>query len=688
MKLGIDVGSILPESSGTLVTLLGRVLRTLFTEYPDQEAVLFSPAAHAERFAGLLPHVERVVLSDNHYHADLDRQVIRCRLNVLFRSSPGEPLTVPLGRQVILIPDVRHQFFWEFCDPSEQGKRSVVFQAAIEGAGALATFSEHTRQAIYALASPRRTDVFIINPAFSSDEEWATEHDLTDEERSLLPADPFFLYPASLQPHKNHRRLLQAFARCLRRTNQPVQLVLTGDPAGWPELAAAFPHLPVRHLGYVRRPFLQVLYQRALALVHVSFDEGFGLPVLEAFRAGTAVVCAAGVLRELAGDAALFCDPGEVRSIEEALVEIARNATVRADLIRRGRERLSRYTWQPSARNLLEACRRVASSGPALTAAGRLGRKVVRQARRAFKGCWHRSTGWVRRLLRTELAVFQQYAPRHLVLPRHYHDETPPDQPPVISIVTPSYNQAEFLERTIQSVLVQRYPALEYIVQDGGSTDGTPAVLQRHADRLAHWESVADRGQSHAINLGFRHATGDIMAYLNSDDLLLPGALAYVGRYFASHPEVDVVYGNRIVIDHEDRELARLVLPAHDDVFLAWDDYIPQETMFWRRRIWERIGACMDENFHFALDWDLILRFRAAGARFVRLPRFLGAFRTHPQQKSLTRLFDFYYPEVRRLRERTHGRPVPMQDIARARGPYFRRQALCQRLYEVGLYRC
>ena len=115
--------------------------------------------------------------------------------------------------------------------------------------------------------------------------------------------------------------------------------------------------------------------------------------------------------------------------------------------------------------------------------------------------------------------------------------------------------------------------------------------------------------------------------------------------------------------------------------------FIEQRTDEFGRRIWERVGARLDESFHFALDWDLILRFRQAGARFARLPRFLGAFRVQPEQKSLT-LLDVYYPEVRRLRERCHRRPVSHQAIVRARWPYLRRQAVFQRLYGLGLLRC
>src|SRR5262249_49361824 len=154
---------------------------------------------------------------------------------------------------------------------------------------------------------------------------------------------------------------------------------------------------------------------------------------------------------------------------------------------------------------------------------------------------------------------------------------------------------------------------------------------------------------------------------------LLPGALQYVADYFARHPGVDVVYGQRVVIDENDAEIGRWVLPPHDDAVLSWADYVPQETLFWRRRIWDRVGGAMDQSFQFALDWDLLLRFRDAGARFVRLPRFLGAFRYHSQQKTSSQLATRGLTEMNRLRQRCHGRPVPFPEIARHLSGYFLR---------------
>jgi glycosyltransferase involved in cell wall biosynthesis len=273
------------------------------------------------------------------------------------------------------------------------------------------------------------------------------------------------------------------------------------------------------------------------------------------------------------------------------------------------------------------------------------------------------------------------------VIPPRYHRSPRLAHPPRISLVTPVFDGVRFVEHTVRSVIEQDYDALEYLIQDGGSSDGTLEVLARYRHATAGLESEPDAGQANAINRGLTRASGEILAYLNADDVLLPGTLHYVAAYLERHPDVDVVYGHRVLIDEANREIGRWVLPLHDDRALSWADYVPQETLFWRRRIWERVGACLDETFQFAMDWDLLLRFRDAGARFVRLPRFLGAFRVHPDQKSTSRIADLGAAEMARLRERVHGRPVSTHEIARALRGYHVRHVACQKLYRLGVLR-
>jgi glycosyltransferase involved in cell wall biosynthesis len=289
--------------------------------------------------------------------------------------------------------------------------------------------------------------------------------------------------------------------------------------------------------------------------------------------------------------------------------------------------------------------------------------------------------------MKPKLGELNLYGPKPLRVPKRYLKKSRLAKPPTISIITPSYNQGVFLERTILSLTNQEYPALEHIIQDGGSTDKTIDVLKRYDSSIKHWESAKDKGQSNAINLGFKHATGDVLAYLNSDDILLPGTLHYVGQFFEKNPDIDVLYGHRVLIDKDGQEIGRWILPPHDDEVLSWADYIPQETLFWRRSLWEKVGGKIDESFRFAMDWDLILRFREAGAKFARVPRFLGAFRIHPHQKTSAEIAQIGTSEMDRLRERCHNRFVNPIEINHAIKNYLNRHLVYHKLYKAGILR-
>lgn len=288
-------------------------------------------------------------------------------------------------------------------------------------------------------------------------------------------------------------------------------------------------------------------------------------------------------------------------------------------------------------------------------------------------------------IFRPRLGTLYQYDPRPLTIPQPFMSQGTANHHPKVSIVTPSYNQGRFIERTLLSVLSQDYPNLEYFVQDGGSTDETIDVLNKYEDRLAGWASEKDNGQSHAINLGFGQCTGEIMAWLNSDDLLLPGTLTCIVDYFSRHPDVDVVYGNRLLIDESDAEIGNWILPGHDGDVLSWADYIPQETLFWRRQIWHKVGGQVDESFKFAMDWDLLIRFRAAGAKFAHIPRFLGAFRIHETQKTSAAISDLGQKEMNLIRCRTLGAVPDHKKIRRALLPFMLKHIIVDMAYRTNI---
>lgn len=284
------------------------------------------------------------------------------------------------------------------------------------------------------------------------------------------------------------------------------------------------------------------------------------------------------------------------------------------------------------------------------------------------------------------LGKLQQYQPRTQQLEK-FPRKASPSTWPRICLATPSYQQGQFLERTMLSVLDQNYPNLAYGVQDGGSTDESTTIINRHISRLSHAESAPDKGQSDAIRRGFAqlHPTSDdIMGWLNSDDILMPGTLHFVGNYFARHPEVDVIYGHRVIIDEQDREIGRWFLPRYHSDTLKWFDLVPQETMFWRARHYQEIGG-LDDSFQFALDWDLLLRFEEAGCNIRRLPYFLGCFRSHGEQKTSAKIQSVGENEMTQLRRRTHERQVPPKEILKHLNDEINRSAMIEWLHRHGM---
>ncbi|MDF1525548.1 MAG: glycosyltransferase family 2 protein [bacterium] len=202
---------------------------------------------------------------------------------------------------------------------------------------------------------------------------------------------------------------------------------------------------------------------------------------------------------------------------------------------------------------------------------------------------------------------------------------------PRISVITPSYNQAAFLERTILSIHNQDYPNLEHIVIDGGSTDGSVDIIRKYERRLAYWHTLPDRGQSDAINQGAGKATGACMTWINSDDLLLPGALYKMARAFMDDPETDLVYGDQVEVDVDDRVTKRVHTIDFDirDFIYEINIIIHQQSALWRTDLFHRIGGL--KLYRYAMDYDLFYRMHAAGANSRRIPDFLSAFRVHSE---------------------------------------------------------
>lgn len=233
-------------------------------------------------------------------------------------------------------------------------------------------------------------------------------------------------------------------------------------------------------------------------------------------------------------------------------------------------------------------------------------------------------------------------------------------QLPKISIVIPSFNQADFIEETIKSVLDQEYPYLELIVIDGASTDQSAAIIKRYEDRLTYWVSEPDKGQTDALCKGFEKATGEIMGWLCSDDLLKSGSLDLAAALFRLEEKFDVIYGDTEYLYPDGWVQPKPRVSYDYEIMLRSFNLIPQPSSFFTRAIYEKVGG-LDRSLHYAMDYDLFLRF-GRDAKVRHFPVMLSTYRLHASSKTVSDKPKFH-AEWDAVRSRMLGRPLGMRDV-------------------------
>lgn len=590
LTIGIDLRYITTGASGGVAPQITETFRALIASCPDWRFHVFGTMFNQDLVPASGPNIVHHTLPLDGYYAAEQDLLDTEHIDVLYRPFPNEDeLTFPSGRQIAFIPDLQHEFFPDFFDAETLSLRRTHFARLITGAGAVATNSDHARGTIRERYRNAHDDIFLMPPgsAITPAEVSPVPDAFADRVASLKP---YFFFPANIWRHKNHAALLEAFDRFRRESPQgpSTSLVLSGHPKGWDSLRASHPVEGVHHLGFVSRGELIHLYRNALALTFPSLFEGFGMPVLEAFAADCPVICSdTSSLPEVAGGAALTCDPADPAGIAAAMGRLAGDPALRAALVEGGRERLRAYSWEASAETLKQAMIRVAA------------RKIENRPRPAGRG-----------------------AP------------VIADTSVKVSIVTPSYNQGRFLERTIESVLQQTYPNIEYVVMDGGSSDESVAILKSYGDRFA-WVSEKDGGQTDAINKGLRRCSGQILAYLNSDDTLEPDAVERVVAFFREHPEIDLVYGDANYIDTDDAVTGRYLTAPYSWDRLVQDCCVCQPAAFWRSSVTDRFGL-FDDSLDFTMDYEYWLRIGRGGGGIMHLPVLLANSRLYPETKTMS----------------------------------------------------
>jgi glycosyltransferase involved in cell wall biosynthesis len=596
MKIGIELRHVTLGSSGGVAQFVQHVLGTLFQLYPKDEFHIFCTIFNRSLISSDLQNVFFHSLPATSFFIELEKLISEKNIEVLFRSFPAlDSMKFPMSRQVFSIPDLQHEQFPQFFSKEILEGRRSAFNRVMSRAGAIGTLTQFTQKTILEYPENRCQDIFLLQPALVGENRSQTEVNILPDEEALLPRGNYFYFPANLWPHKNHRRVIEAFQLFLDHTHSDFELILSGHPEGWDILKKEFQALPIRHMGFVRPEIVHFLYQHAIALVFFSLYEGFGMPLLEAFAAGTPVICSNTTsLPEVGGEAILSCDPTNIEDMSNLMVQISQDQDLRAELIRLGKERLRIFSWKQSAKNLREALQRVSL------------RKVPSSA---IEG-------------------------------------------PLVSIVTPSYNQGCFLRRTIESVLKQTYPKIEYMVMDGESTDESVEILKSYGDRFS-WVSEKDNGQTDAINKGFSRSRGEILAYLNSDDVLQPEAVEKVVNFLLDHPEVDLLYGEAYYIDRDDQVTGLYPTREYSFNYLIGEDFICQPAAFWRKRIADRVGS-FDESLYIVMDYDYWLRIAKAGGTIVHLNDILASSRAYPETKTLSAR-EKVYSEIMRISKKHIG---------------------------------
>jgi glycosyltransferase involved in cell wall biosynthesis len=597
MRLAVNLRFYFKGKIGGMENYLRHVLGGISDHQAGSggEWVVFAHVSEAENVKQIAPGARVIEVTHENSTRVIENELNRIAYDLFFCPLLVlDPLTVTTP-SAVTIPDLQHEYFPEYFDENTLSWRRHTFRPSAVNADIVFTISQYSKRTIverFGIAPAKIVVVGLdVDPEFrrqsSPDEQAAFD--------ALSLPEEYLYFPANFWKHKNHSNLLRALRLVVDAGHPNLHLALTGEPTtGMDRVSAEAEALGVvdrvKFLGYQSRALIPEIYRHARALVFATRFEGFGIPLLEAFHTETPVVTARTTsCPEIAGGAAILVDERDPGSIAEGIRTILERPEVRQELIANGRCRASAYSWNSTIHQTLEAFERISV-----------------QARR--EPC----------------VTMEEY--------------------PTVSIVTPSYNMARFLEATISSVITQNYPKIDYIVMDGGSTDDTVGLLRKYAGWL-RYQSAPDRGQADAVNRGFSLSQGQIFAFLNADDTYLPGAVDKAVQHFRQNAHAGVLYGNANYIDEHGSIIGVYPTRPYDRASLSRNCYICQPAAFISRAAYAAVGG-VNADLHFALDYDLWIRI-ARKYPLVHIPEFLATSRLHRDNKTLSKRQQIYQEIIR-----------------------------------------
>jgi glycosyltransferase involved in cell wall biosynthesis len=584
MRIAVNLRLYVKGEIGGLENYIRHVVSALDAKQSvaGSPLTIFAHVKEADNVRELAPEATIVPVVHDTAVAAMESELARGNFDLLFCPLLVlDPMKVKIP-SAVMMPDLQHEFFPEFFDSDTLKWRRQTYRPSTIHATQIFTLSEHAKKTII--------DNFRVDPAKIE----VIYLDVDDEFRDFQPSEAsaafralqlpeqFLFYPANFWPHKNHANLLHAFKILLaRRPN--LGLVLTGAETGSESVRKLIKELELQRNiflpGYVDRSVLVELYRHASALTFISRFEGFGIPILEAFHAGTPVVTSrAGSCEEIAGGAAAVVDPIDPFAIAAGIDSVLSDSSLRERLIAAGHERSRHFSWDRAFRLTLAAFERI-------------------------------TTGVKERVPRIEVEGY-----------------------PVVSVVTPSYNMGRFIRHTVDSVLNQDYPHIDYIVMDAGSKDDTVEILNSYSGRL-RFESKPDKGQADAVNKGFSISRGQIFTFLNADDTYLPGAVGTAVTHMLANPTMGVVYGEANYVREDGTVIGRYPTLPFDAQVLNHRCFICQPAAFMWSDVFQTAGF-MNPDLHYALDYDLWMRI-AKLFPMLKVDDYLATSRMYRENKTL-----------------------------------------------------
>lgn len=592
MKVVISLRAHRPNTQGGMGDYIDGLIRWAgkLAKQKESELYLLTTFFNHHLYENSSTNVKRIMLKNpENYFQEIDEWISQLDPDVVFFPLPY-PVSDLLKKAnlVTCIQDLQHEYHKQFFLTENLILRYRFYDESAIYSKRIITLSEYSKSTISHIynINPERID--IISPAIDETVCWEPTQKQINRTLAKYQLNPGYLfYPANFWPHKNHEILFRSLQRLQAIGITNLKLVLTGQP---PTDKNDFKCLvkkyglkgKVFHLGYVDRVDMPCLYWGALALVFPSYFEGFGIPILEAFKTKCPVIAARTTsIPEVAGEGALYFDPEDEKQLSRHIQTIIDDLDLRQELLLKGLDRVNQFSYQQSAENLW----------------------------RTFEKAFKPATIEINLL-------------------------------PKVSIVTPSFNQARFIRQTIDSVLQQDYPFIEYWVIDGGSTDGTQDILKSYGDRI-NWISEKDRGQTNAINKGFSKCSGILFAYLNSDDILYRGAVRKVVEKYMENPKISIFYGEGDWID-EDGNL----IGAYNGGPFTFENLhryciLCQPASFFTSLLYQRLDG-FNESRSYAMDYDFWLRAATRGFEFLYIEEKLAASRLHSKTKTISFRFEIH----------------------------------------------